>query len=770
MGAGIMQRIAIMLLIFLIGTVAAGCRGVGGLSGGNPAGQPVWGMDGGNAQRQGVSSLPGPTAANLDWLFLDNAGFQQARLGPDGRCYIQCQYAIVCVDDAGQPRWRFNDLAGLISGMYFSPSGLLYVVSWDSRLLALDAGGKLAEEYQLATTWRGGSAWFAPEALYLLQQEPPTEPLMPAGDNYVLNAFSLTGGPRWQQEIHGYGFRIAGVAADQVYLVRTTTTPIDENEPVALTYSMAGGLLFQVAAAQRGYYTGQVSADGHLYLLSSAGFRCYSPAGEQLLAVSRDDLPITRLLAPDAGDAVYATTSLGVLNQTLRLHPDGSFDVLFEHRSMRFYAVPGGRALIEYEDYYPQRLAVVEHDGRVVHDWLAPDTLGTEEHDLSFNGESILYFGRLQEGPATSALAPERNTLHKLAADWQLEWSFIEWMGTAYTTLVDGRGRLVSLGSGEGLVLDPSGQQEAYKYFDGSYIDLAVLQPGSGRLITYAAGGMLRAYEPDFTPAWEQPAAEVDELAATADRLAYASDELVYVLDAEGNQLLQLEADGYWANAPSLGADDTLYFTDPDSLYAYQPDGTQLFKIEHQNFYGVDSLVCPNGNVIVQSTRKLTAFSRNGELRWEFERPELSLSKAVVDQAGKLYFTAHSSALDATPAPLTSAGTHAAGAAGDDELVSGMYALNAGGEELWFTPLRSADDEAVGLNEQPLLDSQGRIYASARYLYAFAVDPQGQLLWRYQLPTSGSSKGHNAWIRAINIIGGSRLAIRTYVGYVVVGN
>ena len=271
-------------------------------------------------------------------------------------------------------------------------------------------------------------------------------------------------------------------------------------------------------------------------------------------------------------------------------------------------------------------------------------------------------------------------------------------------------------------------------------------------ILFYSTVGRVHAVNPDGTERWS---AGLDESTPPSDGLAQASnngssptigpDGTVYVVDhrnviyafdpATGARRWtnrDYESDNVWAvgqKTPAIAADGTLYVCIDYSLYALEPhEGRELWRQEMRgsNYCATSAVVDGDGIIYIASNDWFYAFEPDGSPHWPqpFEMTlvaEKSLSSPAIGADGVIYF-----------------GSERAGATGF------FYAVNPDGTLRW----RHEVPGQRYVRASPAIGSDGTIYvttkayvdaAGAQPALCLAFNPDGTLRWIYEIPPTSES-------------------------------
>lgn len=253
-----------------------------------------------------------------------------------------------------------------------------------------------------------------------------------------------------------------------------------------------------------------------------------------------------------------------------------------------------------------------------------------------------------------------------------------------------------------------------------------------------------------------------DDLGATGS----TTDTVTF---AEGIQW-RFEADSpVYYSSPAVAADGTIYFgtgifmhTDAGSLYALNPDGTEMWKREldlyptlglHQGDNGCSPTIGTDGTIYIQgATSALYAYDSQGTRLWKYEAydnypnwSDVGQRTPAIGLDGILYVSA-----DALYALYPNGtrkwrfiadwGCRASPAIGPDGTIyvmggqDNLFAVNPDGSNRWLFMLDFADQMSFA---SPAVDTDGTIYIAAEdhdtgFLYA--VNPNGTKKWCYTVP------------------------------------
>ncbi len=225
-------------------------------------------------------------------------------------------------------------------------------------------------------------------------------------------------------------------------------------------------------------------------------------------------------------------------------------------------------------------------------------------------------------------------------------------------------------------------------------------------------------------------------------------------------------------SSPAVAADGTIYFgtgifmhTDAGSLYALNPDGTEIWKREldlyptlglHQGDNGCSPTIGTDGTIYIQgATSALYAYDSQGTRLWKYEAyddypnwsdvgqrtPAIGLDGILYVSADALYalypdgtrkwrFVADWGCR-ASPAIGTDGTIYVMG--GQDKL----FAVHPDSTQRWMYSLDHSYEMSFA---SPAVDTDGTIYIAAEdgtLGFLYAVNPNGTKKWRYAVTGSG---------------------------------
>jgi hypothetical protein len=169
------------------------------------------------------------------------------------------------------------------------------------------------------------------------------------------------------------------------------------------------------------------------------------------------------------------------------------------------------------------------------------------------------------------------------------------------------------------------------------------------------------ALSPDGGLKWSIPGGD------NSDSPAIGPDGTIYIPSfdsSEGHYLCAVNADGTvrWRRAvqgpasdsPAIAADGTIYVA-AGLLYAFAPDGAQLWYVPTNNFTGYSPAVGPGGNIYIRdfNYRYLNALDPSGHLIWRVLQDDGAHTLATVpaiDAKGTLYYCVSNSICAISPA------------------------------------------------------------------------------------------------------------------------
>ena len=173
-----------------------------------------------------------------------------------------------------------------------------------------------------------------------------------------------------------------------------------------------------------------------------------------------------------------------------------------------------------------------------------------------------------------------------------------------------------------------------------------------------------------------------------------------------------LNVGGVFHNYPSIGWDETIYYTTtngPYRLLAINPEGTLKWKYDaFDRSIGSAPSIDKNGTIYVCSTDScLYAIKPDGTLKWKlkFNHSDRSSESSAIGEDGTIYIGGYSSSADDT----------------NDFL----YAINPDGTIKWEYEF---DDWSSGRLGTPVISSDGTIYIESVFGF-YALNPDGTFKW-----------------------------------------
>lgn len=111
----------------------------------DPPVSSLWPSLGGNFQRTGLSTLPGPEQACVKWACaVDGPIVSSPALGADDRIHVSTQVGkLYAINQAGEQQWIYAANVPLLSSPTIGPDGTVYVGCQDGTIRAIDRRGFL---------------------------------------------------------------------------------------------------------------------------------------------------------------------------------------------------------------------------------------------------------------------------------------------------------------------------------------------------------------------------------------------------------------------------------------------------------------------------------------------------------------------------------------------------------------------------------------------------------------------------------------------------
>jgi len=286
---------------------------------------------------------------------------------------------------------------------------------------------------------------------------------------------------------------------------------------------------------------------------------------------------------------------------------------------------------------------------------------------------------------------------------------------------------------------------------------------GEDGAIYTASGDALLAFDPSGSPEWSFPlpgglASWTHPLATGADGTIYVSalggcvndtcDSRLFAINPNGTQRWSLPA---FANAIVIGRDGTIYVTGailkeqmplssctvadcPSGLIALTAQGKVKWVAGiPANSFPVSPAIAADGTIYVPLENvntedgssgirgQLAAISASGEVQWAFNAPDLSYgsSPPVIGADGTVYVILGES----------------------DE--GYLYALTPTGQLKWSLRdhLICAPSFASNTTMAPAVGADGTIYVGTCANELLAIEQDGSLKWRFQVPQEGMTSG-----------------------------
>lgn len=190
-------------------------------------------------------------------------------------------------------------------------------------------------------------------------------------------------------------------------------------------------------------------------------------------------------------------------------------------------------------------------------------------------------------------------------------------------------------------------------------------------------------------------------------------DNRVYSLDEDGNERWSFSTGDWVESSPALSPDESAIYVGSwdNKVYALRAsDGAKLWDFETLSLVFASPAVAQNGTVYVGgSDGILYALNSDGSLRWEALIGGELDSSPVIDADGNIYV---------------------ASTTGD------LFGYDSQGQVLWQF---SVPDEAgalgrdKGLRASPMLKGDGRLYMGCQNHFLYALDlSNGQVAWKFE--------------------------------------
>jgi outer membrane protein assembly factor BamB len=180
-----------------------------------------------------------------------------------------------------------------------------------------------------------------------------------------------------------------------------------------------------------------------------------------------------------------------------------------------------------------------------------------------------------------------------------------------------------------------------------------------------------------------------------------SNDTNLYAINPDGIQKWQFDTGLHITSSPSIGADGTIYIGSWDNkLYAINPDGSKKWDFTTGDFIFASASIGVDGTIYIGSMdNKLYAINPDGSVKWyfNFEIGSIIKSPPSIGADGIIYFSIESH-------------------------VWAIYPEN--GVVKWA-------NHTFGNNSPPAIGVDGTIYVGSYDYHLYALDPDGNIKWKF---------------------------------------
>jgi outer membrane protein assembly factor BamB len=286
---------------------------------------------------------------------------------------------------------------------------------------------------------------------------------------------------------------------------------------------------------------------------------------------------------------------------------------------------------------------------------------------------------------------------------------------------------------------------------------------GDGTVLFGSLDGHLYALDAQGSELWRDPLGQMSGVPALSVSgtiyvgLASPVDGMFYALNRDGSEAWAYHIEGHIVEgSPVVGADGSIYLaasnpqTGAGLVVALSPEGTEKWRYDVVSRLPFSPAIGPEGTVYVGATNgSLYALNPDGGLNWQSPLNEVRSSPAV-GADGTIYIATGggyeavepgNGAVTWTFSPVDGE-ANSAPAVGPEGRVyvsseTKISALNQDGSVAWtFVPENRSEDQAQ-FTSPITIDGALVVYAGTRQGELFAINPDGSLRWRLQLPEGG---------------------------------
>jgi large repetitive protein len=611
-------------------------------------------------------------------------GANSPSIGADGTIYFTdgCGW-LYAVSPAGLPLWSFGTGGPYNESPALGSDGTLYLTSGDNLLYAFNPDGSLRWTFPIEVS----QYWFVPAAVV-------------AGDGTIycvsgskILAINATGSLIWQYETHSWLSALALGNDGRIYFATRASECFQ-----LMALNPDGTLDWQIGLpTPAGGGAPAIAADGSIYLGLNGGMFGVSADRSRTWYLQAGAFPGTAAIAQDNtvycadytgnifalnldGTVQWSATGEGGFWSSPAIAPDGT---IYFGSSAKLYAFRGTSPLANSS--WPMHGQNLRHTQRLAN--CAP----------FIQGLASVYI--------ETTAAAEAVTLSASIKDAESDAIELSW-------IVDGTVQYT-----ESLPAGAATHQISFvhNYGPGSHtVQLVASDGGSlpaSRTIKVMLMDTTHGGAPNGTKLWEIALGSFYNSAAVAeDGTIYIVSDTLYALYPTGDlkwKFSNCDPCSSGTSSPAIAEDGTIYFMDGCGwLFAVNPNGTLRWRFSTTGPFNQSVTLGADGSIhFVSGDTLLYCLNPDGSLRWTHavESFDWFIPPAVMAGDGTIYCVSGSKILG-----INSAGS-----------LIWEYETNS-----WPTGLSLGDD--------------GRIYFATRaaeYFQLMALNPDGTLEWRLDLPT-----------------------------------
>ncbi len=349
-----------------------------------------------------------------------------------------------------------------------------------------------------------------------------------------------------------------------------------------------------------------------------------------------------------------------------------------------------------------------------------------------------------------------RNATFYPGAPGTLKWSFRA--GDDISTASIGPDGTIYFGSADGIfyAFNPNGTQK-WNYTIGSRVGIAPTIAEDGSI--YILANLLYHFNTDGTLDWST---DLPNLTWSDEGIALGQSGTIYItaggilmaFDPQGTELWRITLDDKSLSVPAIAADGTIYIKSwNDKLHAVTTDGNLLWTYAmstRSTFVSASPAIAGDGTIYIgDNDQFLHAVNPDGTKKWSQSLSGEARSPVAIADDGTVYVSAyrlHAFDADGTPKWNISLGSPADAApvvgrdgtiyvGGSVSFLSSVYAINPDGSEKWSYDTGSQ----ASLRNASILGLDGMLYIGT---YGYYYNPNGTL---YSIHTESGGPAESAW-------------------------